>query len=67
MGWELEDLERPYIAQLLAQDRTQIEAGLDNPAVTGRIRVTPLLEGTTPLVQQAAAPFVQQPVGHPGA
>lgn len=36
MGWELEDVEKPFVAQLLALGWTHIEGSLDDPAVTGR-------------------------------
>ena len=36
MGWELEDVEKPFVAQLLALGWSHIEGSLDDPAVTGR-------------------------------
>ncbi len=36
MGWELEDVEKPFVAQLQALGWTHIEGSLDDPAVTGR-------------------------------
>ena len=35
MGWELEDVEKPFVAQLQALGWTHIVGSLDNPAVTG--------------------------------
>lgn len=50
--------ETAYLAQL-----SVMKTGLMDDLLTGRVRVTPLLES----VQQAAAPIVQQPVGQTGA
>jgi type I restriction enzyme R subunit len=36
MGWELEDVEKPFVAQLQALGWTHIEGSLDDPSVTGR-------------------------------
>jgi type I restriction enzyme, R subunit len=36
MGWELDDVEKPFVAQLAALGWTPIEGSLDDPAVTGR-------------------------------
>jgi type I restriction enzyme R subunit len=36
MGWELEDVEKPFVAQLQALGWAHIEGSLDDPAVTGR-------------------------------
>ncbi len=36
MGWELETVEKPFVAQLQALGWTHIEGSLDDPAVTGR-------------------------------
>ena len=36
MGWELEDVEKPFVAQLQALGWTHIEGSIDDPAVTGR-------------------------------
>lgn len=36
MGWELEDVEKPFVAQLQGLGWTHIEGSLDDPAVTGR-------------------------------
>lgn len=36
MGWELDDVEQPFIAQLQGLGWTHIEGSLDIPAVTGR-------------------------------
>lgn len=36
MGWELEDVEKPFVAQLQALGWTHVEGSLDDPDVTGR-------------------------------
>ncbi|MGS0979419.1 type I restriction endonuclease subunit R [Burkholderia glumae] len=36
MGWELEDVEKPFVAQLQALGWMHTEGSLDNPAATGR-------------------------------
>ncbi|KGC65822.1 type I site-specific deoxyribonuclease, HsdR family protein [Burkholderia pseudomallei] len=36
MGWELEDVEKPFVAQLQALGWTHMEGSLDDPAITGR-------------------------------
>ena len=36
MGWELEDVEKPFVAQLQGLGWSHAEGSLDDPAVTGR-------------------------------
>ncbi|WP_114153319.1 type I restriction endonuclease subunit R [Chromobacterium haemolyticum] len=36
MGWELEDVEKPFVTQLQALGWAHIEGSIDDPAVTGR-------------------------------
>ncbi|WP_024303213.1 type I restriction endonuclease subunit R [Pseudogulbenkiania sp. MAI-1] len=36
MGWELEDVEKPFVAQLQTLGWDHVEGSLDDPAVTGR-------------------------------
>ena len=36
MGWELEDVEKPFVAQLQGLGWTHIEGSIDDPAVTAR-------------------------------
>ena len=36
MGWELEDVEKPFVAQLEGLGWTYVEGSLDDPKVTGR-------------------------------
>ncbi len=36
MGWELEDVEQPFVAQLQAQGWVPVQGSLDDPAATGR-------------------------------
>lgn len=49
--------------QITVDKLRQQKSGLMDDLLTGRVRVTPLLE----YVQQAVAPIVQQPVGQTGA
>jgi len=44
MGWELEDVEKPFVAQLQALDWTYIEGSLDAPALTGRSSFTEVIQ-----------------------
>ena len=37
MGWELEDVEQPFVAQLQALGWQHQQGSLDDPSVTGRI------------------------------
>ncbi|VVM57894.1 hypothetical protein PS645_01099 [Pseudomonas fluorescens] len=36
MGWELEDVEKPFVAQLQGQGWRHVEGSLDTPSVSGR-------------------------------
>jgi len=36
MGWELDDVEKPFVAQLQGLGWSYVEGNLDDPAVTGR-------------------------------
>ena len=36
MGWELEDVEKPFVAQLVGLGWTHLEGSLDDPAASGR-------------------------------
>ncbi len=36
MGWELEDVEKPFVTQLQGMGWTHVEGSLDAPSVTGR-------------------------------
>ncbi len=36
MGWELEDVEKPFVAQLQGLGWAHVEGSLDDPSVTGR-------------------------------
>jgi len=36
VGWELEDVEKPFVAQLQGLDWQHTEGSLDDPAITGR-------------------------------
>jgi type I restriction enzyme, R subunit len=44
MGWELEDVERPFVAQLLALGWVYTEGSLDAPALTGRSSFTEVIQ-----------------------
>lgn len=44
MGWELEDVEKPFVAQLQGLGWTHIEGSLDDPAVTGRGSFTEVIQ-----------------------
>lgn len=44
MGWELEEVEKPFVAQLLALGWDYIEGSLDDPAVTGRANFTEVIQ-----------------------
>lgn len=44
MGWELEDVEKPFVAQLQGLGWTHIEGSIDDPAVTGRGSFTEVIQ-----------------------
>ncbi|HYD47083.1 MAG TPA: type I restriction endonuclease, partial [Terriglobales bacterium] len=44
MGWELEDVEKPFVAQLQALGWTYTEGSLDMPALTGRSSFTEVIQ-----------------------
>ena len=44
MGWELEDVEKPFVAQLQALGWAYTEGSLDNPALTGRSSFTEVIQ-----------------------
>lgn len=44
MGWELEDVEKPFVTQLLGLGWTHVEGSLDAPAVTGRSNFTEVIQ-----------------------
>jgi hypothetical protein len=43
MGRQLQDIETSFVAETRGLGWTHVEAGLKQPTVTGRVRVTPLL------------------------
>lgn len=45
MGWELEDVEKPFVAQLQAMGWTHVEGSLDDPDVTGRSSFADVIQG----------------------
>jgi len=44
MGWELTDVEKPFVAQLQALGWQYVEGSLDDPAVTGRSSFTQVIQ-----------------------
>ena len=40
MGWELKDVEKPFVEQLEGLGWTHISGSIDEPAVTGRANFT---------------------------
>lgn len=44
MGWELEDVEKPFVTQLEGLGWTHIEGSIDDPAVTGRNSFTEVIQ-----------------------
>lgn len=47
MGWELDDVEKPFIAQLKGLAWTYMDGALDDAALAGRIRVSsPVSKGS---------------------
>lgn len=46
MGWELEDVEKPFVVQLQGLGWTPVEGSLDNPALTGRGSFTEVVQET---------------------
>jgi type I restriction enzyme R subunit len=44
MGWELEDVEKPLVAQLQALGWTPVAGSLDDPAATGRTSFTEVIQ-----------------------
>lgn len=44
MGWELEDVEKPFVAQLQAMGWTHVEGNIDDPSVTGRTNFTEVIQ-----------------------
>ncbi|MFM5111320.1 type I restriction endonuclease subunit R [Aeromonas caviae] len=44
MGWELEEVEKPFVAQLQALGWLHIEGSIDDPAVTGRTNFAEVIQ-----------------------
>jgi len=44
MGWELDDVERPFVAQLQGLGWTHVEGSLDDPAATQRTRFSEVIQ-----------------------
>jgi hypothetical protein len=49
MVLELESVQKPFIAQLQGPGWTHVAGSLDDPAVTRRVRVTPLPAPAAPI------------------
>ncbi len=48
MGWQLEDVDKPFVAPLQALGWTHAEGGLDAPAVTGRANCAEVIQADAP-------------------
>ncbi|MBP5061379.1 type I restriction endonuclease subunit R [Pseudomonas chlororaphis] len=46
MGWELEDVEKPFVAQLQGLNWQHTEGSLDDPAITGRSSFSEVIQCT---------------------
>lgn len=44
MGWELEDVEKPFVTQLEGLGWTHIEGSIDDPVITGRSSFTEVIQ-----------------------
>lgn len=44
MGWELDDVEKPFVAQLQGLGWLHVEGSLDNPAITGRANFAEVIQ-----------------------
>ncbi|MFO1352033.1 MAG: type I restriction endonuclease subunit R [Gammaproteobacteria bacterium] len=44
MGWELDDVEKPFVAQLVALGWNHVEGSLDDPAITGRANFAEVIQ-----------------------
>lgn len=44
MGWELEDVEKPFVAQLQALGWGYVAGNLDDPAATGRANFAEVIQ-----------------------
>jgi len=44
MGWELETVEKPFVAQLVGMGWRHIQGDIDDPAVTGRARFAQVVQ-----------------------
>lgn len=47
MGWEADEVERPFIAQLVAMGWCHVEGRIDDPAATGRGSFTEVIQEAT--------------------
>lgn len=63
MGWELEDVEKPFVAQLQALGWAHIEGSLDDPAVTGRTSFAEVIQAG--LLREQLRALNQGPDGLP--
>ena len=44
MGWELEDVENPFVAQLHALGWTHVEGSIDDPTATNRVSFAEVIQ-----------------------
>ncbi|MFO1326074.1 MAG: type I restriction endonuclease subunit R [Rubrivivax sp.] len=44
MGWELDTVEKPFVEQLASMGWRHVEGDLDNPAATGRVSFTEVIQ-----------------------
>lgn len=63
MGWELEDVEKPFVAQLQTQGWTHIEGSLENPTSTCRTSFTEVIQ--EPVLREALRALNPGPDGQP--
>lgn len=63
MGWELEDVEQPFVSQLCAQGWAHVEGSLEDPAATGRTRFADVLQ--TDVLRQLLQALNPGPDGKP--
>lgn len=63
MGWELEDVEKPFVAQLQALGWSHIEGSIDDPTVTGRTGFAEVIQEG--LLREQMLALNLGPDGHP--
>ncbi|MBY0264960.1 MAG: type I restriction endonuclease subunit R [Burkholderiales bacterium] len=63
MGWELEDVEKPFIAQLHMMGWTHVEGDIDDPAVTSRSSFSEVIQ--EPVLRERLRALNPGPDGKP--